>query len=137
MLLPGSQSPGRYFSLYSHLLEASNYYAEVESYAHLHSLMPSAPHIAHLPLHIYIRVGRLNDALNVNKTAIALNKQMYPQHHLLTILQKTQIKKKVTNKSKAMKANTTTYQVTLNWGGITTSRSEISRAVSKKILIFF
>ncbi len=56
--------------LYIHLVEASDRPERAEPYADkLAALMPGAGHIVHMPSHIYYRVGRYVDSLEVNKTA--------------------------------------------------------------------
>jgi tetratricopeptide (TPR) repeat protein len=56
--------------LYIHLVEASDRPERAEPYAdRLAALMPGAGHIVHMPSHIYHRVGRYLDALEVNRAA--------------------------------------------------------------------
>jgi tetratricopeptide (TPR) repeat protein len=56
--------------LYIHLVEASDRPERAEPYAdRLAALMPGAGHIVHMPSHIYHRIGRYVDSLEVNKTA--------------------------------------------------------------------
>lgn len=56
--------------LYIHLVEASDRPDRAEPYAdRLAALMPGAGHIVHMPSHIYYRIGRYADSLEVNKAA--------------------------------------------------------------------
>jgi tetratricopeptide (TPR) repeat protein len=56
--------------LYIHLVEASDKPERAESYAdRLAVLMPGAGHIVHMPSHIYHRIGRYADSLEVNRVA--------------------------------------------------------------------
>ena len=56
--------------LYIHLVEASDRPERAEPYAdRLAALMPGAGHIVHMPSHIYYRIGRYVDSLEVNKAA--------------------------------------------------------------------
>lgn len=56
--------------LYIHAVEASNTPERAEAAAdQLEPLMPAAGHIVHMPSHIYYRVGRFEDAVNVNALA--------------------------------------------------------------------
>ncbi|WP_353646902.1 hypothetical protein [Mesorhizobium sp. WSM2239] len=56
--------------LYIHLVEASDRPERAEPYAdRLAALMPGAGHIVHMPSHIYYRIGRYVDSLEVNRMA--------------------------------------------------------------------
>jgi tetratricopeptide (TPR) repeat protein len=56
--------------LYIHLVEASDRPERAEPYADkLAALMPGAGHIVHMPSHIYHRIGRYADSLEVNRVA--------------------------------------------------------------------
>lgn len=56
--------------LYIHFVEASDRPERGEPYAdRLAALMPGAGHIVHMPSHIYYRIGRYVDSLEVNKAA--------------------------------------------------------------------
>lgn len=55
---------------YIHAVEAANPQAAVPCAERLARLMPGAGHMVHMPAHIYIRVGRWNDAVEANKHAI-------------------------------------------------------------------
>ncbi len=56
--------------LYIHAEEAHDPTRAVGCAERLASLMPGAGHIVHMPGHIYIRVGRYADAIEVNKHAV-------------------------------------------------------------------
>jgi tetratricopeptide (TPR) repeat protein len=59
---------------YIHAVEASNQPERAEPYAdRLGKLVPGAGHLVHMPSHIYIRIGRYNDAAEVNAKAAALD----------------------------------------------------------------
>ncbi|OQW33537.1 MAG: hypothetical protein A4E19_03880 [Nitrospira sp. SG-bin1] len=55
---------------YIHAVEAVNPQAAVPCAERLASLMPGEGHMVHMPAHIYIRVGRWNDAVQANQHAI-------------------------------------------------------------------
>ena len=55
---------------YIHAVEAAQPEKAVRCAERLASLMPGAGHIVHMPAHIYIRVGRWNDAIEANKHAV-------------------------------------------------------------------
>lgn len=56
--------------LYIHIVEASSTPERAEPYAdRLINLVPGAGHLVHMPSHIYLRVGRYNDASRVNELA--------------------------------------------------------------------
>jgi tetratricopeptide (TPR) repeat protein len=58
--------------LYIHAVEASDRPERAEPYAdRLRGAMPGAGHMVHMPSHIYYRVGRYADALDVNVKAVA------------------------------------------------------------------
>ena len=57
--------------LYIHLLEASAHPERAVAQAdRLEALMPGAGHIVHMPSHIYVRVGRYDDAIAANERSI-------------------------------------------------------------------
>ena len=56
---------------YIHLMEAREPHLAEPSADALGKLMPSAGHLVHMPAHIYIRVGRYDDAVDSNQRAIA------------------------------------------------------------------
>ena len=55
---------------YIHAVEAVNPEAAVPCAERLAGLMPGEGHMVHMPAHIYIRVGRWNDAVRANQHAI-------------------------------------------------------------------
>jgi predicted Zn-dependent protease len=55
---------------YIHAVEAVAPEKAVPCAERLAALMPGAGHIVHMPAHIYIRVGRYNDAIESNKHAV-------------------------------------------------------------------
>jgi len=55
---------------YIHAVEAVNPQAAVPCAERLARLMPGEGHMVHMPAHIYIRVGRWNDAIQANHHAI-------------------------------------------------------------------
>src|SRR3546814_19170261 len=58
--------------LYIHLVEASDRPERAEAYAdRLRGLVTSAGHLVHMPSHIYYRIGRFADSLDVNAKAVA------------------------------------------------------------------
>ena len=66
--------------LYIHLVEASDRPERAEAYADkLAALMPGAGHIVHMPSHIYYRVGRYVNSLEVNKTASTVDEAYISQ----------------------------------------------------------
>lgn len=55
---------------YIHLVEASDRPQRAEPYAdRLRGAVPGAGHLVHMPAHIYLRLGRYKDALDVNRDA--------------------------------------------------------------------
>ncbi len=56
---------------YIHLMEAREPQLAEPSADALGKLMPAAGHLVHMPAHIYIRVGRYDDAVTSNQRAIA------------------------------------------------------------------
>jgi tetratricopeptide (TPR) repeat protein len=55
---------------YIHAVEAVQAEKAVACAERLAGLMPGAGHLVHMPAHIYIRVGRWNDAIETNKHAV-------------------------------------------------------------------
>lgn len=55
---------------YIHAVEAVDPAKAVPCAERLAALMPGAGHLVHMPAHIYIRVGRYNDAVNANIHAV-------------------------------------------------------------------
>jgi tetratricopeptide (TPR) repeat protein len=71
-----AQNPGHPGAIhyYIHAVEASERPERAEAGAdRLAALIPGAGHIVHMPSHIYYRVGRYLDALEANKTAVAVD----------------------------------------------------------------
>lgn len=64
---------------YIHLMELPDPDKAVSSAETLETLMPAAGHMVHMPSHIYIRVGRYNDAVRVNQLAIAADEDYISQ----------------------------------------------------------
>lgn len=64
---------------YIHLMELPDPDRAVSSAETLESLMPAAGHMVHMPSHIYIRVGRYEDAVRVNQLAIAADEDYISQ----------------------------------------------------------
>lgn len=57
---------------YIHAVEASPHPERAEAYAdRLRKIAPEAGHLLHMPSHIYLRVGRYDDAIAVNDRAVA------------------------------------------------------------------
>lgn len=54
---------------YIHAVEAAHPEKGIACAERLAALMPGAGHIVHMPAHIYIRVGRWNDAIEINQHA--------------------------------------------------------------------
>lgn len=61
---------------YIHAVEATEPSKAVACAERLAALMPGAGHMVHMPGHIYIRVGRYNDAIKANEHAVHTD-QMY------------------------------------------------------------
>ncbi|MBW4601257.1 MAG: tetratricopeptide repeat protein [Calothrix sp. FI2-JRJ7] len=67
--------------LYIHAVEASpNPERGVKSADRLRDFVTGAGHLVHMPSHIYIRVGRYQDAVIANQKAIAVDKEYMSQH---------------------------------------------------------
>jgi tetratricopeptide (TPR) repeat protein len=65
---------------YVHAMEASPFPEKaVASADKLNTLVPAAGHLVHMPAHIYIRVGRYQDAINANLAAIEADKNQVAQ----------------------------------------------------------
>jgi tetratricopeptide (TPR) repeat protein len=68
--------------LYIHAVEASPHPEWGEMAAdRLRSLVPGAGHLVHMPAHIYINVGRYDDAVQANLKAIAADQDYLTQCH--------------------------------------------------------
>lgn len=66
--------------IYIHLLEASDYVDQaVPSAERLGNLVPAAGHLVHMPSHIFIRVGRYDEASEANIRAIAADEDYITQ----------------------------------------------------------
>lgn len=64
---------------YIHMVELPKPNLGVASADKLGSLMPAAGHLVHMPSHIYIRVGRYNDAVKTNQKAILADEDYISQ----------------------------------------------------------
>jgi tetratricopeptide (TPR) repeat protein len=65
---------------YIHVVEASSWPERAERYAdRLGELAPGVGHLVHMPFHIYFRVGRYRDALEVNRRAVAADERYLAQ----------------------------------------------------------
>lgn len=66
--------------LYIHVMEPTKNPEKAEEAAdRLSSLMPGAGHMVHMPAHIYVRVGRYNDAADSNELAITADEDYITQ----------------------------------------------------------
>ena len=75
VLASGIDHPGA-IHFYIHIVEASSRPERAERYAdRLGELVPGAGHLVHMPFHIYFRVGRYRDALEVNRRAVAADER--------------------------------------------------------------
>jgi tetratricopeptide repeat protein len=71
---------------YIHAVEAVNPQLAVPCAERLARLMPGVGHMVHMPAHIYIRVGRYNDAANSNVHAIHADETFIEgQNHPVTV----------------------------------------------------
>jgi tetratricopeptide (TPR) repeat protein len=66
---------------YIHAVEAVNPQAAVPCAERLARLMPGVGHMVHMPAHIYIRVGRWNDAVKANQHAIHTDEMFIEGQH--------------------------------------------------------
>ncbi len=64
---------------YIHMVELPKPELGVPSAEKLESIMPGAGHLVHMPSHIYMRVGRYNDAVRVNQKAILVDEDYISQ----------------------------------------------------------
>jgi len=79
VLASGIDHPGA-IHFYIHIVEASSRPERAERYAdRLGELVPGAGHLVHMPFHIYFRVGRYRDALEVNRRAVAADERYFAQ----------------------------------------------------------
>lgn len=68
--------------MYIHLVEPTNTPERAEQAADtLLTLMPDAGHLIHMPSHIYLRVGRYEDAISANQRAIAADERYLVRQH--------------------------------------------------------
>lgn len=74
VLARNPQHPGA-CHYYIHAVEAAQPQKAVACAERLASLMPAAGHLVHMPAHIYIRVGRWNDAIQANHHAVHADEQ--------------------------------------------------------------
>jgi tetratricopeptide (TPR) repeat protein len=67
---------------YIHAVEASNFAARAVPCAErLGSLMPGAGHLVHMPTHIYMRLGRWEDAVEHNAMAVHVDQEYLDARH--------------------------------------------------------
>jgi tetratricopeptide (TPR) repeat protein len=66
---------------YIHAVEAVHPEKGLESATRLATLVPGAGHLVHMPSHIYIRVGRYQDAVEANEEAIAADDEYVTTCH--------------------------------------------------------
>jgi tetratricopeptide (TPR) repeat protein len=67
---------------YIHAIEASNDAAKAVPCAdRLGSLMPGAGHLVHMPTHIYIRLGRWDETVEHNRTAVHVDQEYVDARH--------------------------------------------------------
>jgi tetratricopeptide (TPR) repeat protein len=66
---------------YIHAVEAVNPQAAVACAERLARLMPGEGHMVHMPAHVYIRVGRWNDAVQANQHAIHSDEEFIEGQH--------------------------------------------------------
>jgi tetratricopeptide (TPR) repeat protein len=79
VLASGVDHPGA-IHYYIHVVEASSSPERAERYAdRLGELVPGAGHLVHMPFHIYFRVGRYRDALEVNRRAVEADERYFAQ----------------------------------------------------------
>ena len=64
---------------YIHAVEAAKPELGVQAADRLGSLVPNAGHLVHMPSHIYIRIGRYEDAVRVNEEAIRADNRYITQ----------------------------------------------------------
>jgi tetratricopeptide (TPR) repeat protein len=67
---------------YIHAIEASTFAARAVPCAErLGSLVPGAGHLVHMPTHIYVRIGRWDDAVEHNATAVHVDQEYLAARH--------------------------------------------------------
>lgn len=67
--------------LYIHVTEKERPQLAVQAADNLRDLVPAAGHLVHMPSHIYIRVGRYQDAVIANQKAIVADQQYLASPH--------------------------------------------------------
>ena len=67
--------------LYIHAVEKERPLLAVKAADNLRDLIPGAGHLEHMPSHIYIRVGRYQDAVIANQKAIEADRQYLASSH--------------------------------------------------------
>jgi tetratricopeptide (TPR) repeat protein len=66
--------------LFIHAVEASAHPEDAEAVAdHLRGAAPAAGHLTHMPAHIYMRIGRHKDSMEVNRDAVAADEAFLQQ----------------------------------------------------------
>ena len=66
---------------YIHAMEAADAAKALPCAERLAGLMPGAGHMVHMPGHIYIRLGRWDDAINANKHALHADESYFEAEH--------------------------------------------------------
>lgn len=66
---------------YIHLVESAWPERAVPCADRLPALMPGAGHVVHMPAHVYIRVGRYEDAVDRNRHAVHADETYIAEHH--------------------------------------------------------
>ncbi|MDH5740740.1 MAG: tetratricopeptide repeat protein, partial [Nitrospira sp.] len=69
---------------YIHAVEAVQPERAIEAAEQLAGLMPGAGHLVHMPGHIYIRVGRYEDAIKANEHAVHADETYFRDHRPVT-----------------------------------------------------
>lgn len=69
---------------YVHAVEALHPERAIEAVERLASLMPGAGHLIHMPGHIYIRIGRYEDAIKANEHAVHADETYIRDHGPVT-----------------------------------------------------
>lgn len=64
---------------YIHLVEASKPDLGIKSAERLHAMQLNSGHLTHMPSHIYVRIGRYEDAVKVNQLAIKADEDYIAQ----------------------------------------------------------
>lgn len=72
--------------LYIHALEASPHAERaLASAGRLPALVPGSGHLVHMPAHIYIRIGRYDDAIKANQSAVKIDRGYLEHQHTESI----------------------------------------------------